>query len=169
MLVNDTTVFGMYPDFVTLRASVDSLKAFGFRSDDISLLFPECAVSRTLPRGAEPKAPAAAGRAMGPLIGGNLDFLTYIRWDGRGVVCGALKMLGVPADEAKRYEGWIRSGELLVGVQSECTGQTELATAILVETGAHNVWAAANRRETTERLCASCSPKGGRNPQAVQN
>ena len=169
MLVNDTTVFGMYPDFVSLRASVDSLKAFGFRSDDISLLFPECAVSRTLPRGAEPKAPAAAGRAMGPLIGGNLDFLTYIRSDGRGVVGGALRLLGVPADEAKRYEGWIRSGELLVGVQSECTGQTELATAILIETGAHNVWATPNRRETIERSCASCSPKGGRNPQAVQN
>src|SRR4029077_5681495 len=107
-------------------------KRFEFGGDTFSILFPECAVSRTLPREAEPKAPAAVGRVIGPLIGGNLDFLTYIRSDVRGVVCGALKMLGVPAGEAKRYEGWIRNGELLVGVQSECTGQTELATAILV-------------------------------------
>lgn len=169
MLSRDTTVFGIYADFVTLRTSVDSLIAFGFRSDDISLLFPESAVSRTLSREEAPRALAARARGLGPLIGGNLDFLTYIRPEGRGVVCGALKLLGVPTDEAKKYEGWLRNGELLVGVQSECTGQTELATAILVETGAHNVWAAANRPETIESSRTSRSANGWRNPQGVQN
>jgi hypothetical protein len=37
MFASTTTVFGVYADFQTLRASVTSLKALGFRDDDISL------------------------------------------------------------------------------------------------------------------------------------
>jgi hypothetical protein len=144
MLASNTTVFGIYPDFVTLRASVDSLKALGFRDDDISLLFPEGAVSRTLTAEVDPGPPGGTCGEIEPLIGGNLGFLTYIHSAGAGTVSGALSILGVPADEAERYEGRIRSGELLVGVRSESTNQTELATEILVETGARNVSAAAN-------------------------
>jgi len=141
MLANSTTVFGVYPDFVTLRTSVESLKALGFRDDDISLLFPEGAVSRTLPQGLDPK-PAATGDAIEPLIGGNLGFLTYIRSAGAGVVSGALSSLGVASKAAEQYEGRIRNGELLVGVRSESTTQAQLVTEILVGTGACNVSAA---------------------------
>jgi hypothetical protein len=142
MLANSTTVFGVYPDFVTLRTSVESLKALGFRDDDISLLFPEGAVSRTLPQGLDPTPVAATGDAIEPLIGGNLGFLTYIRSAGAGVVSGALSSLGVASEEAERYEGRIRNGELLVGVRSESTTQAQLVTEILVGTGARNVSAA---------------------------
>jgi hypothetical protein len=169
MLASNTTVFGIYPDFVTLRASVDSLKALGFRDDDISLLFPERAVSRTLPM--ELEAPAANfGENPGeierqtepgiepeiepeiePLIGGNLSFLTYIQSAGAGTVSGALTYLGVPTAEAERYECRIRNGEVLVGVRSESTNQAELATEVLVETGAANVSAASNSLEEFSR------------------
>jgi hypothetical protein len=157
MLASNTTVFGIYPDFVTLRASVDSLKALGFRDDDISLLFPERAVSRTLPM--EFDVPAVnSDEKFGevepeiepeiePLIGGNLSFLTYIQSAGAGTVSGALTYLGVPTAEAERYECRIRNGEVLVGVRSESTNQAELATEVLVETGAANVSAASNSLE----------------------
>jgi hypothetical protein len=146
MLASNTTVFGIYPDFVTLRTSVDSLKALGFRDDDISVLFPERAVSRTLPMEAEPAAtePEETEPEIEPLIGGNLGFLTYIQSAGAGTVSGALTYLGVPTAEAERYECRIRNGEVLVGVRSESTNQAELATEVLVETGAANVSAASN-------------------------
>jgi hypothetical protein len=161
MLASNTTVFGIYPDFVTLRASVDSLKALGFRDDDISVLFPERAVSRTLPM--ELEVPAANSREIErqtepeiepeiePLIGGNLSFLTYIQSAGAGTVSGALTYLGVPTAEAERYECRIRNGEVLVGVRSESTNQAELATEVLVETGAANVSAASNYLEEFSR------------------
>jgi hypothetical protein len=149
MFANGTTVFGIYPDFVTLRTSVESLKALGFRDDDISLLFPEGAVSRTLPQGLDPK-PVATWDGIEPLIGGNLGFLTYIHSAGAGVVSGALSSLGVPSEEADRYEGRIRDGELLVGVRSESVKQAQLVTEILVGTGACNV-SAANSESAVSR------------------
>jgi hypothetical protein len=157
MLASNTTVFGIYPDFVTLRASVDSLKALGFRDDDISLLFPERAVSRTLPLEFEAPAPNCGEikpelePEIEPLIGGNLSFLTYIQSAGAGTVSGALTYLGVPTAEAERYECSIRNGEVLVGVRSESTNQAELATEVLVETGAANVSAASNSLEEFSR------------------
>jgi hypothetical protein len=164
MLSSNTTVFGIYPDFVTLRTSVDSLKALGFRDDDISLLFPERAVSRTLPMELETPA-AKLGEIelenepeIEPLIGGNLSFLTYIQSAGAGTVSGALTYLGVPTAEAERYECRIRNGEVLVGVRSESTNQAELATEVLVETGAANVSAASNFLEEFSRPTKRTKP-----------
>jgi hypothetical protein len=168
MLESNTTVFGVYADFVALRTSVKSLKALGFRDDDISVLFPERAVLRALPDEPEASFFAATGIEIEPLIGGNLNFLTYIYSVGEGAVSGALSFLGVPAYEAERYEGRIKNGELLVGVRSECTSQAELATEILVETGARNVWAAAadSWGEGVESSSKGRSRTGGRNPQS---
>jgi hypothetical protein len=176
MLASNTTVFGIYPDFVTLRASVDSLKALGFRDDDISLLFPERAVSRTLPMELEAPGAMRGGeieRQTGPevepeiepLIGGNLSFLTYIQSAGAGTVSGALTYLGVPTAEAERYECSIRNGEVLVGVRSESTNQAELATEVLVETGAANVSAASNSVEEFSRP----SKRSKSNPRIARN
>jgi hypothetical protein len=178
MCANTTTVFGVYPDFGTLRASVKSLKALGFRDDDISVLFPERAVLRALPVEPEASFFAATGIEIEPLIGGNLDFLTYIYSAGEGAVSGALSFLGVPVCEAERYEGRIRNGELLVGVRSECTSQAELATEILVETGARNV-GVASAGSCEERAASSSNGRsrtdgrnaqsGNRSSQGVQN
>ena len=164
MLARSTTVFGMYADFGTLRASVKSLKALGFRDDDISVLFPERAVLRALPDEAEASFLAAAGVEIEPLIGGKLNFLTYIYSAGEGAVSGALSFLGVPAYEAERYEGRIRNGELLVGVRSECRSQAELATEILVDTGARNVGVAAAGK-CEEGAKSRGARSGVRNPQ----
>jgi len=46
MPVKTSVVFGIYPDFAALRASVDTLRGCGFRNNDISVLFPERAVAR---------------------------------------------------------------------------------------------------------------------------
>jgi hypothetical protein len=168
MFARTTTVFGMYADFVALRTSVKSLKALGFRDDDISVLFPERAVLRALPDEPESSFRAATGIEIEPLIGGNLNFLTYIYSVGEGSVSGALSLLGIPAHEAKRYEGRIRYGELLVGVRSEWTSQAELATEILVDTGARNVWAGAadSSEERVEGSSNGRSRTSGRNPQS---
>jgi len=41
------SVFGVYPHFRALRTSVDVLKSFGFRNEEIGVLFPERAVAST--------------------------------------------------------------------------------------------------------------------------
>jgi hypothetical protein len=118
----------------------------------------------------EPEASlfTATGIEIEPLIGGNLNFLTYIYSAGEGAVSGGLSFLGVPAYEAERYEDRIKNGELLVGVRSECTGQAELVTEILVETGARNVGVAAagSCEERTESSSNGRSRIGGRIPQS---
>ena len=108
---------------------------------------------------------AATGIEIEPVVGGKLNFLTYIYSAGEGAVSGALSFPGVPAYEAERYEGRIRNGELLVGVRSECTSQAELATGILVDTGARNVGVAA--AGSCEERAKSCGSRTGeRNPQS---
>ena len=48
MAGKNKSVFGIYPDRITVEEAVDRFRAAGFRSADISVLFPESAGTRTL-------------------------------------------------------------------------------------------------------------------------
>lgn len=91
-------VFGIYSNFQALRTGVDTLKAVGVRIVDISVLFPETAVARTLPRqsDAHPIDLDSGKKKPGiePLIGGTLGWLVYINPQGRDIVSDALISLG---------------------------------------------------------------------------
>ena len=41
MAGKNTAVFGIYPAYASVESAVDALRAAGFRSTDISVLFPE--------------------------------------------------------------------------------------------------------------------------------
>jgi hypothetical protein len=138
MLERTNSLFGIYLNFKDLRHGVDELKKFRFRNNDISVLFPEAAVSKTLPDEPGPHAPAVPVRAAEPLIGGTLGWLTYINPTSVGVVSEALVGLGVPAYDAERYETRIRNGALLVCVRC-LAGLTKGATEILARTGAKEI------------------------------
>ena len=129
-------IFGLYRDFPSLRLGVDSLKALRFDNQDISVLFPEAAVSRTL---AEQDREAEASGQDAAFIGGALGWLTYVRPERSGIIAGALVSLGMPAREADLYEENLRSGHLLLCIRSSSTARSESAVNALAATGAESV------------------------------
>ncbi len=135
-LQQEGRVFGLYRDFPSLRLGVDSLKALEFSNNDIAVLFPESAVSKTFSE-EENDAEAAADPAA--FIGGALGWLTYVRPERDGVIAGALVALGVSPGQADLYEEHLRSGSLLVSIRSSSPSQFENAAGALTATGADSV------------------------------
>ena len=73
---------------------------------------------------AGPIMAALAGIGAGTVVGG---------------LAGALVGMGIPEYEAKRYEGKIREGNILISVHSEKHGETKLAKDIFEKAGAHDI------------------------------
>jgi hypothetical protein len=56
-----------------------------------------------------------------------------------GGLAGALVGLGIPEYEAKRYEGKVKEGGILISVHSESNDETSRAKSIFKEEGAHDI------------------------------
>ena len=166
MAGKNTAAFGIYPNRVSVEDAVDRLKAEGFRNTDISVLFPETTGTKDFATEKHTKAPegATTGAGTGVVLGGALGWLTGIgalaipglgpfiaagpimaALAGAGVggtvggIVGALIGLGIPEYEAKRYEGRIKSGGILLSVHCDDSEWTKKAKTILEETGAEDV------------------------------
>lgn len=166
MAGKNTSAFGIYPNQETVSEAVDALKRAGFRSTDISVLLPENVGNKDFAHEKHTKAPegAVAGASTGAVIGVALGWLAGIgalaipgigpfiaagpivaALSGLGAVgavgglAGALIGIGIPEYEAKRYEGRIRSGGILLSVHCDNTDWTKRAKEILTETGANDV------------------------------
>ena len=162
----NTAVFGIYSQYANLENGVDALKSAGFRSTDISVLFPENAGTKDFAHEKGTKAPegATAGAGTGAVIGGGLGWLAGIgalaipglgpfiaagpivaALAGLGVggavggFTGALIGLGIPEYEAKRYEGRVKNGGILLSVHSDSSDWTKRAKEILELTGAEDI------------------------------
>jgi hypothetical protein len=162
----NTAVFGIYSQYANLENGVDALKSAGFRSTDISVLFPENLGTKDFAHEKGTKAPegATAGAGTGAVIGGGLGWLAGIgalaipglgpfiaagpivaALAGLGVggavggFTGALIGLGIPEYEAKRYEGRVKSGGILLSVHSDSSDWTKRAKEILELTGAEDI------------------------------
>jgi len=162
-------VFGIYPDQLTAEDAVDNLKDSGFRSTDISVLFPDNQGTKDFAHERHTKAPegAVTGGGSGAIIGGALGWLAGIgalaipgigpfiaagplmgMLGGIGVgtaiggLTGALIGLGIPEYEARRYEGRIRRGGILLSVHCDDPDWARRAKNILHQTGAEDVAAA---------------------------
>ena len=166
MAGKNTAVFGIYATYTEVEAGVDALQTAGFRSTDISALFPENVGTKDFAHRKGTKVPegAAAGGASGAVIGGALGWLAGIgaiaipgvgsliaagpivaALAGVGVggavagIAGALIGMGIPEYEAKRYEGRIKSGGILLSVHSDNSDWTKRAKQILQRTGADDI------------------------------
>jgi hypothetical protein len=166
MAIKNIAVFGIYPDQLTAEDAVDSLKDTGFRSTDISVLFPDNQGTKDFAHEKHTKAPeaAVAGGSSGAIIGGALGWLAGIgalaipgvgafiaagpimgMLTGIGVggaiggITGALIGLGIPEYEAKRYEGRIRRGGILLSVHCDDADWSKRAKNILHQTGGEDV------------------------------
>ena len=142
MAGKNTAVFGIYPTYGAVESGVDALKSAGFRNTDISVLFPENVGSKDFAHSKGTKAPegVAAGATSGAVVGGVLGWLAGIGAVGAiGGIAGALIGMGIPEYEAKRYEGRIREGGILLSVHSDSSEWTKRAKIILEQTGAQDV------------------------------
>lgn len=166
MAGKNTAVFGIYQDQAMLENAVDILREEGFRNTDISVLFPENEGTKDFAHEKNTKAPegTAAGATSGAVIGGGLGWLVGIgalaipglgpfiaagpivamlAGAGAGGVVGgltgALVGMGIPEYEAKRYEGRIKDGGILLSVHSDDSDWTKKAKEILERTGAQDV------------------------------
>lgn len=145
---------------------VDHLRAAGFSNDDISVLLPDKAGTRDFAVEKGTKAPEGAltGAGTGGVVGGAVGWLAGIgalaipglgpfiaagpimaALSGvavgatAGGVVGALIGMGIPEYEAKRYEGKLREGRILMSVHSETAEQTKRAKEIFERDGAEDI------------------------------
>ena len=81
-----------------------------------------------------------------------------------GGLTGALVGLGIPEFEAKRYEGLVRGGRILLSVHADDPDWRSKATAILEATGAEDIASARSRRATSPTHESRCDsyPAGTR-------
>src|SRR6266480_70103 len=166
MAGKNTAVFGIYRDRTSVENAVDVLRQENFRNTDISVLFPENQGTKDFSHEKNTKAPegATTGATSGAVIGGGLGWLAGIgalaipglgpfiaagpimaalAGAGAGGVVGgltgALVGMGIPEYEAKRYEGRVKDGGILLSVHSDSSDETKRAKEILQQTGAQDI------------------------------
>lgn len=159
-------VVGIYQTRQQVENAVDLLQANGFRPEDISALLPDNVGTKDFAHEKNTKAPegAAAGAATGAVVGGTLGWLVGIgallipgvgpfvaagpivaALSGVGVggvvggLSGALVGMGIPEYEAKRYEGLIKGGKILLSVHADNGEWADRARDILESTGADDI------------------------------
>ena len=161
-----TAVFGIYPTLSSADNATDTLVRSGFPPSDISALLPENLGSRQIGTEKATKAPegAATGAGSGAVLGGALGLLAGIgalaipgvgpliaagpimaALAGVGVggavggFTGALIGLGIPEYEAKRYEGRVQKGGILLSVHCDSSEAVKRAKDIMKITGAEDI------------------------------
>jgi len=145
---------------------VDELKAAGFSNNDISVLFPDKTGTKDFAHEQQTKAPegAATGAGTGGVLGGALGWLVGIgalaipglgplvaagpimaalsgaaAGAAVGGLSGALIGMGIPEYEAKRYEGKVKDGNILVSVHTEDSTERDRAKEIFTRVGADDI------------------------------
>src|SRR5438067_9796097 len=137
---------------------VDGLRAAGFSNNDISVLFPDKSGTRDFAHEQHTKAPegAATGAGAGGAVGGVLGWLVGIgslaipgvgpfiaagpimaALAGAGMgaavggLSGALIGMGIPEYEAKRYEGRLTEGGILLSIHCDSSEEIDRAKKIM--------------------------------------
>jgi Heat induced stress protein YflT len=166
MAKKNTAVFGIYQTRAQTEEAIDALVDSGFRSEDISVLMADNIGTKDLAHEKHTKAPEAAtgGAVAGGVAGGTLGLLAGLgalaipgigpllaagpivaalagvgAGGTVGGLIGALIGLGIPEFEAKRYEGMIKEGRILMSVHCDNSEWTDRANMLLERTGAQHV------------------------------
>jgi hypothetical protein len=165
-MAKNIAVFGIYKSQRGVEAAVDELRNSGFRNTDISVLFPDNQGTKDFAHEKNTKAPegAATGALTGGVIGGALGWLAGIgslaipgvgpfiaagpimgllggigAGGAVGGLLGALVGMGIPEYEAKRYEGRIKEGGILLSVHCDDNEWSKRAKDLLERTGAEDI------------------------------
>jgi hypothetical protein len=166
MAGKNTAAFAIFPSRSEAEIAVNQLTAAGFSSQDVSVLMADKAGTRDFATEKNTKAPegTTTGAGVGGTIGGTIGLLAGIgaiaipgvgpliaagpimaTLAGLGVggavggVVGALIGMGIPEYEAKRYEGRVKDGGILVSVHCDSSDEVSRAKDILKGAGGDDV------------------------------
>jgi len=159
-------VYGICRTRSQAENAVDRLVAAGFRTEDISVLLPENVGTKDFATEKNTKAPegATTGAVAGGVVGGTLGLLAGVgalaipglgpfiaagpimaalagagAGGAVGSLVGALVGMGIPEYEAKRYEGRIKEGGILMSVHCDNSDWTKKAKELLKQSGAEDI------------------------------
>jgi len=176
MAGNNTAVFGIYKNSMAAERAVDQILAAGFSNNDISVLLPDNESSKQFAHEKNTKAPegTTTGVTTGGVIGGTLGVLAGIGTlaipglgpfiaagpimaglAGMGVggavggLIGALVGMGIPEYEAKRYEGRVKDGGVLLSVHCNGSEEIDRAKNLLKASGADDISSAGEKAGST--------------------
>jgi hypothetical protein len=177
-----TAVFGIYSTIPQAEHAVDALIQARFSNADVSVLLPDHQSTKDFAHEKHTKAPegTTTGVAAGGTIGGTLGLLAGIgalaipgvgpfiaagpimgALAGLGVggavggLVGALVGMGIPEYEAKRYEGRVKEGGILLSVHCATSEEITRAKDVLKRTGAADI---ASTGEKSVGAYASTTP-----------
>lgn len=159
-------VYGIVSSVSEADNAVSRLKEANFSNNDISVLMPDKEGTKDFAYEKHTKAPAGAatGAGAGGVLGGALGWLVGIgslaipgigpfiaagpimaALSGAAVgaavggLTGTLVGLGIPEYEAKRYEGKVQKGGILISIHTEDSEERKNAKEILETSGAEDI------------------------------
>jgi hypothetical protein len=166
MAGKNTAAFAIFSTRSAAESAVDRLLAAGFSNQDVSVLMSDNDSAREFATEKNTKAPegTTTGVGVGGVIGGTLGLLAGIgalaipgvgpliaagpimgALAGLGVggavggLVGALVGLGIPEYEAKRYEGRVKDGGILVSVHCDTSEEISRAKDVLKQAGGEDI------------------------------
>ncbi len=168
-----TSVFCIAPSETIANSIVARLKRERFADNDISVLFPDKSTTRDFAHEKNTKAPEGAltGAGAGGVIGGTLGLLAGIgllaipglgpfiaagpilaslsgiaAGAALGGIAGGLIGMGIPEIEAKRYEGKVKDGNILIAVHAEDSDRVKQAKEIFESENAEDITTASTAK-----------------------
>lgn len=162
----NTSVYGIFPDQASISEAVNALRAVGFRTIDISVLFADNVGTKDFGHQKNSKAPegAVAGGSAGAMLGGMLGWFAGMgtlaihglepfaiagplmgMLSGLGIgmlagsLTGAITGSTIPEYEAKRFAGRIRRGGILISIHCDNEDWAKSATNTLRKSGAQDI------------------------------
>ena len=179
MAGKNTAAFGIFASRSAAESAVDQLTASGFTNQDVSVLMSDSSGSKDFAAEKNTKAPegTATGVGVGGAVGGTLGLLAGIgalaipgvgpliaagpimgALAGLGVggavggLVGALVGMGIPEYEAKRYEGRVKEGGILVSVHCDSSEEVSKAKDLLKASGGEDVASSGEKAVSTHTL-----------------
>lgn len=162
----NTHVFGTFASSDAAQSTVEELERAGFRRTDISVLAAGSFGNKDIGHEVHSKAPEgiATGATSGAVLGGTLAWLAALgaitipgigallaagpivgalagvgAGAAAGGLTGGLIGMGIPEIEAKRYDGRIRAGAILLSVHVDDSEWEKRARHILEQRGAEDI------------------------------
>ena len=176
MAGKNTAAFGIFADRAAAEAAVDRLGAAGFSHGDVSVMMADQSSTQDFATEKNTKAPegTTTGVSIGGVAGGTLGLLAGLgalaipgvgpliaagpimgALAGLGVggavggLVGALVGLGIPEYEAKRYEGRVKDGGILVSVHCESSDEVSRAKDVLKAAGGEDIASSGEKAVST--------------------
>jgi hypothetical protein len=172
MAGKNTAAFAIFPNRAEAEIAVNQLTAAGFSNQDVSVLMADKAGTREFATEKNTKAPegTTTGAGVGGAIGGTLGLLAGIgaiaipgvgpliaagpimatlagvgAGGAVGGILGALVGMGIPEFEAKRYEGRVKDGGILISVHCDSSEEVSRAKDVLKGAGGEDVASAGEK------------------------